>query len=255
MGFAGQRIIVVVAGNARHGKDAISDMLVGLLPDARRDAYAAPLKMCVHLKTGIPLEILNGTTEQKESITLGRYGKTPRQLMQEEGQEARERLGKTVWMDRAVERALAAPERVTIISDGRHPKEEIEGVADRVGASDLVLGVRVVRPSMPVVPGHPSEDKIAAEPDETFDAVVTNDGTLDDLSLAAQQVADLVVLRAKTGLKRPEGFVAVFADGARLAEPLVLLEEAEAIAAEHVRSQEESGWSTASVSYDRILIP
>lgn len=253
--MVGQKIIVVVSGNAQHGKDTTSDLLALLLPDARRDSYAAPLKECVHLKTGIPMDILNGSTEQKESELLGRYGKTPRLLMQEEGQEARDRLGKTVWMDRAVERARNAPERITIISDGRHPKEEIEGVHTRMKTGDLVLGVRVVRPSVGVTLGHPSEDKIAAEPDETFDAVITNDGSLDDLKAAAQQVADLVILRAKTGLKRPEGFVVTLGEGTRASEPMVLREEAEALVSTANDLRQDKVAGVAEVSYDRILIP
>ena len=253
--MAGQQIIVVVAGNMRHGKDTLADLLAELLPDARRDAYAAPLKMCVHLKTGIPMDILNGSTEQKEDELLGRYGKTPRKLMQEEGEEARERIGKTIWMDRLVERALDASERITVVSDGRHPKEEVEGVGERLGTSDVTLGVLIRRPSIAVVPGHPSEDKIAAEPNETFDAVVLNDGTLDELRAAAQQVADLVVLRAKTGLKQPEGFVVRREDGGRLSEPMALPGEAQALVDSQNRVLSCPIWSVEPVSYDLILIP
>lgn len=255
MRLPGQKIVVVVSGCAQHGKDTLSDLLAELLPDARRDAYAAPLKMCVHLKTGIPMEILHGTSDQKESISLGRYGKTPRRLMQEEGQEARERLGKTVWMDRAVERALAAQERVTIISDGRHPQEEIEGVQERAGRQTVVLGVRVVRPSVPVVREHVSETKIADVSDDIFDVVVSNEGTLEDLRAQAQQVADLVVLRAKTGLRLPTGFVVTFGEGRRLPEPMVLREEAEALARGWNDEHEVARAEVAAVSFDRVLLP
>jgi len=250
-----QQIIVVVSGNRHHGKDALADMLAVLLPDARRDSYAAPLKMCVHLKTGISMEVLNGSLAAKENLVFGRYGKTPRQLMQIEGQTARETYGKTVWMDRAVERAIAAPERITIISDGRHPKEEVFGVQKRLRAGDVVLGVLIRRPSVPVMRGHPSEDKIADEPNETFDVVAINDGDLRDLREKAQQVADLIVLRAKTGLAVPGGFVVTLGGEGRLPEPMVLFEEAEALAAGQNDGSEEKLAEVAQVSYDGILIP
>jgi len=203
MGQSG-RIVIVVAGCMHHGKDALADRIRDAFPDARRDAFAAPLKMCVHLKTGISMDILNGSPEVKNDPKYGRYGFTPRKLMQDEGQEARDRIGKTIWMDRLVERAQRAPEQCTVVSDGRHPDEEIGGVRTAMDARDTVLAIRVVRPSEPVRRGHPSEDKIADAPDAMFDVKVINDGTLDDLTAAAQQIADLAVLRAESGQKTPD---------------------------------------------------
>ena len=52
--------MVIVAGNARHGKDTLSDMLAELIDSSRRDAYANPMKEAVHVKTGIPMDVLNG---------------------------------------------------------------------------------------------------------------------------------------------------------------------------------------------------
>jgi len=228
------RVLVVVAGNAKHGKDTTADVLAELLPDARRDAYAAPLKVCVHLKTGIPMDVLNGPQSVKEDPKFGRYGQTPRKLMQDEGQEARDRIGETVWMDRLVERTRAAQERCTIVSDGRHPNEEIVGVRAALGSHGVVLGVRVVRQSVPVVRGHPSEDKIADAPDSLFDVIIRNDGTLEDLRAMVQQVADLAVLRAKTGgrKKAPEGWIVRCPSGGRSAEPLELEQTARVVAAQ-----------------------
>jgi hypothetical protein len=258
----GPKLLIVVAGNAHAGKDSLADRIAASMSSCRRDAFAAPLKECVHLKTGIPMDVLNGPPGVKNDPQFGRYGQTPRKLMQDEGQEARDRIAKTVWMDRLVERAQSAQERCTIVSDGRHPQEEIVGVRASLDARGTFLGVRVVRPGEPVLAGHPSEDKIAAAPDSLFDVIVCNDSTLDDLALAARQVADLVILRAKTGgrKKAPEGWIVgpSRADGyeldapilGRYLEPFADRAEAETLAAKHACR----GCPVEPVSYDRIEI-
>ncbi len=261
----GPRMLIVVAGNAHHGKDALADRIAIVLTSVRRDAFAAPLKMCVHLKTGIPMDVLNGPPEVKNNTKYGRYGKTPRLLMQEEGQEARERIAKTVWLDRLVERAQSAPERCTIVSDGRHPTEEIVRARALLGAQGTFLGVRVVRPSEPVRRGHPSEDRIADAPDSLFDVIVCNDGTLDDLAAAARQVADLAILRAKTGKKRPKGWIVgpttlpahELPAAGRYLEPFATREGAEALAGSDLMRIVPQGSQPPQVypvCYDRIQI-
>jgi hypothetical protein len=250
-----RKIVIIVSGNAQNGKDTLADMLAAWMINSKRDAYAAPLKACVHLKTGIPMDILNGPASVKEDVKHGRYGQTPRKLMQDEGQEARDRISRNVWVDRAAERAKAASERVIVISDGRHPTEEISVMREQMGPENLTMAVRIVRPSEPVTRGHPSEDKIADAPDSLFDVKVINNGTLDDLKAAAQQVADLALLKAKTGKKQPDGWiVGPFEDAAterpvagRYLEPFALLEEAEALAA-------KDDAPVTPVSYDRIEI-
>jgi hypothetical protein len=238
----GQKIVIIVSGNAEHGKDVLSNMLAEMLPQSRRDSYAAPLKMCVHLKTGIPLEILNGSAEAKNNPKLGRYGKTPRKLMQDEGELARQNIALSVWMDRAAERALSAPARITIISDGRHPEEEINQMRAQIEqAKGLAVSVGIRRPSMPVSRGHPSEDRIADAPDSLFGYVVVNrfgeEGWSDsdafvDLQAKARQLADAIVLRAK-GARRPEGWAVVCPGGrGRLCEALLRQDEAQILAAQ-----------------------
>ncbi len=225
-----QKIIVVVGGNAGHGKDTLADMLSRLLPDARRDAYAAPLKVCVYLKTGIPMDILNGPVSVKNDPRFGRYGKSPRKLMQEEGEEARQRIGLTVWMDRLRERALAEPERITVVSDGRHPEEEFDALRSSLPEGSLFFGVRVVRPSVPVDISHVSESRVAAAPDSLFNAIVLNEGTIADLEEAAQQLADAIVLRAKGQTKAPKGWIVRCPSGSRVSEAFANAAEAAALA-------------------------
>lgn len=205
--MVGQRVMVVVSGNMHAGKDSLADLLAGMIPSSRRDSFAGPLKLCVSLMTGIPMEILNGPASVKNDVRFGRYGMTPRQLMQDVGEWARAHISKTIWRDRAADRCLAAPEHVTIISDGRHPEEEITGLRDYLG-DHLTFAVRIVRPDMPLKLGHPSEDKIAEVGDEIFDFKVMNDAPRDvndahpefethfqTLVAKAQQLANAIVAK------------------------------------------------------------
>lgn len=196
------RLLIVICGNAGHGKDSLADALHALIPGSERDAFAVPLKHCVHLKTGIPMWVLNGPKEVKEDPKHGAYGKTPRVLMQEEGEETRQRIGLTVWMDRLAERFLGSGVKVSIVSDGRHPAEEMVALRERVGDRALVVFVVIRRPDMPINPSHVSESRIAAMPNEDFDFGVMNTGTLEDLTeRKARQLAVAAILWAQTGKK------------------------------------------------------
>jgi len=183
------RILIVVCGCAGHGKDTLADMLAGQIPDADRDAFAAPLKVCVHLKTGIPMRILNGSQRDKEDVDQGAYGKTARKLMQEEGEEARQRIGLTVWMDRLADRFVRGNTRVVIVSDGRHPQQEMTALRERIADYAHVVFVRIVRPSVPVNREHISETAVADASDEIFDYKIVNDGLIGDLLLKAEALA------------------------------------------------------------------
>jgi hypothetical protein len=195
------RVLVVVAGNAGHGKDTFANAMAASRSDVGRDAYAAPLKHCVHLKTGIPMWVLQADAAVKNDPKYGAYGKTPRKLMQEEGEEARQRIGLTVWMDRLAERFLASQDRILVVSDGRHPEEEMSALRERIGDRALVVCVRIVRPDVPVVRDHVSETRVADVPDSFFDYKVVNDGSPEDLAAKAETLLHVVTARAMTGKK------------------------------------------------------
>lgn len=184
-----QRTLVVVAGNAGHGKDSFANFMASFCEDVVRDSFANPLKRCVHLKTGIPMEVLNGPQEVKNSVEHGAYGQTPRKLMRDEGEEARQRIGKTVWMDRLADRFLADGASVWIVSDGRHPEEEMVALRARLADKARLVLILVERPSVPVDMTHISESAIAKADRTLFEMIVANTGTLDDLRQAAKNAA------------------------------------------------------------------
>lgn len=224
------KTLVIVAGNARHGKDTVSDMLAEMMPHTRRDAFADPMKLCVSIKTGIPLDILNGPTEVKDDPRFGRYGKSPRELTIIEGQTARKEIAETVWVDSLIHRFKTSGEHVTVVSDCRYPNEEGTHIRESLGKDVEVLLVLVRRPEMRVKRGSPTEDLIADANESDFDFVIRNVGDLDELRAKVRQLADAVVLRAKTGKKKPKGWIIKCPDGTRWREPMVLEAEAKALA-------------------------
>lgn len=199
-----RKIVIIIGGNAGHGKDTLAGTLalqLGRWADTRVDAYAWALKQVVHLKTGIPMDILLGDKELKESYVHPLTGKTARQLLQDEGETTRRDYGYLVWAWGTRERARFGRERITIITDARHPKEELHWMRDSIDFARVFL-VKIRRASVPVLRGHPSEDFIADEPDSTFDFIIENDGTKKDLAEAARELARACVLLAKTGKKK-----------------------------------------------------
>jgi hypothetical protein len=78
--------------------------------------------------------------------------------------------------------------------------------------------------------GHPSEDRIADEPDDSFDFIVENEGSFVDLRAAAGELANAVTLLAKTGKKRVkskgDGWGVLNDSGVQVCEPLATEAEA-----------------------------
>jgi hypothetical protein len=224
--------LVIVAGNARHGKDSVADFLAAMISSSRRDAFADPMKLCVSIKTGIPLEVLNGSTEVKNDPKYGRYGKSPRELTIIEGQTARKQISETVWIDSLVTRFKRSHEHVTIVSDCRYPQEEGTHIRESLGKDVEVVLVLVRRPDVPVKRGSPTEDLIADANESDFDYVIRNVGDLEELKAKARQLADVVILRAKTKKKNPKGWIVQCPDGQRWSEPMALENEAKFLSAQ-----------------------
>jgi hypothetical protein len=210
MGEQPNKILFLIGGNAGHGKDTFADFLrevTVLWTGTYSTAYAYGIKKIVHDTYGTPWEILNGNKDVKES-TFVHMGKqktevTVRRALQKIGQFHRETFGPTCWAAATLTRCKQSQERVCIVTDARHPAEEIHWIGDEAASAGFtVVPIRVRRSSIPVNPDHPSESLIVAEPDESFTFIVENDGTLDDLQRAAEQVACAAVILQKTGKKK-----------------------------------------------------
>ena len=189
-----KRAVIVVAGNRYHGKDTLADLLHKELEGSRRASYIWPLRVAVNAKTGIPWEILEGPRSVKDDPRFGRYGKSARQYLIEEGDHIRTQTHKAALVHRLVERALGASEPFTVVSDGRMPETEIKGVnkalLERGDDSTLVIPILITRASEPVDMSHPTESEIANASASLFRFVVANDSDLEALASLAADLAD-----------------------------------------------------------------
>lgn len=204
------KILILVGGSAGHGKDSFADYLKEITTywaETYSTAYADGIKKILHETYGTPWEILNGNKDVKESsyvyLSEQKTDVTVRRALQKIGQFHREAFGPTCWAASTLTRCKKSNARICIITDARHPAEEIHWIGDvAASAGFLVVPVRARRSSVPVNPDHPSESLILAEPDESFSFLIENEGTLEDLQNMAEQVACAAVLLQKAGKQK-----------------------------------------------------
>lgn len=242
MSKAANRILFLVGGNAGAGKDSFADYLkeiTSLWTETYSTAYAYGIKKILHETYGVPWEILNGDKDVKEShfVYVGRQRSklTIRRALQKIGQFHRDTFGPTCWASATLTRCKQSNSRVCIVTDARHPVEEIHWIGEEAAAAGyLVIPVRLRRSSVPVNPDHPSESLILAEPDDSFSFVIENEGSLEDLRRVAEQVACAAVLLQKAGKQRlPKNLMAfgVRAEPGHMPyEPTLLVDHADLLA-------------------------
>lgn len=239
---ASSKLMIILAGNAGHGKSTLEEMLkeiIGRWTSVRSDAYAYTLKKVVHDTLGVPWHVLNAPKDVKESTFVSSWGGeeiTVRQALQDVGEWFRQRFGHLIWANSVKHRAEFAQERVTIVSDARHPKEEIHWMRESCSKFSRVIVVRIRRSSVPINRGHPSEDFIADESDDSFDLLLENEGSLEQLRVAASEVACACAYLAKVGKKKVkrggDGWLVMNDSGVLVCEPLISESEAR-VAAKH----------------------
>ena len=186
------KTVVLFAGCAGHGKDTAANILCAGLGGVKM-AYADPLKTIVHELTGIPMEILYGTQEQKETYLA--YGKSARHWLQYVGTEmGRNVVHPDVWVHRFADRIIASPDKLIINSDTRFLNEinvlRERLALDRVAGAIEVIAIRIINPRVPVNLTHRSESEIYHLKDDAFDFVLMNDGTIDDLQAKLRMFAE-----------------------------------------------------------------
>jgi hypothetical protein len=242
MGEQPNKILFLIGGNAGHGKDTVADYLkefTSLWSPTYSTAYAYGIKKIVHETYGTPWEILNGNKDVKESsyIQLGAHKTdvTVRRALQKIGQFHRQTFGPTCWAAATLTRCKQSSKRICIVTDARHPAEEIHWIGDEAASAGFtVVPVRVTRKSVAVNSDHPSESLIFKEPNDSFSFVIENDSTLDDLKKAAKQLACAAMILNKTGKrklkKKDNGYVVRTATGLVPYEPQLTVEDATSLA-------------------------
>lgn len=233
------KILVLIAGTAGAGKDSLGGFLREVFEpwfDVRHDYFAYTLKSFAHQALGTPWEILNGVKEIKESTNFTCAGEdtgvTIRHGLQNIGEWWRQAFSAKVWANSVRLRAKDSTEKLTYVTDCRHPVEEIFWMQETCSEFARVFVVRIRNSRVPVKRGHPSEDRIADEPDSSFDFLVENEGTLEDLQSTARELACAISLLASTGrttIKSVDGWIATNADGHIPFAPVISEEEAFAL--------------------------
>lgn len=190
-----KRACVLFAGNAGHGKDTGANMLADVCRQrdlsALRMAFADPIKeAAVHL-LGIPKEVSNGT--QQEKLDWNVYGRSAREWLQWIGTElGRDQIHQDIWVHRFVDRALRASHRAVIGSDCRF-RNEMSTVRELLGDDMKLTIIKIVNPRVTVNLEHQSESEVFHIPDDDFDIVLRNTGSLKDLMGQIEALADRIL--------------------------------------------------------------
>ena len=177
-------MIIALNGYAKAGKDEIANIIKSLHPIWEVKKFAGKLKQVATLLTGIT-DFENQST--KASSLGPEWGNmTVRDLLQRLGTDAvRDGLHPDAWVNALMADYICVPaDRAPngwdcpnwIITDCRFPNEA--KAVKRFGGKVI----RVNRPGIGPVNDHPSE---TALDNWNFDAVIENNGTLDDLKFKA----------------------------------------------------------------------
>lgn len=202
------KVVVGVFGNAGHGKSTLARSLVRhanahwLL--ARDLALADSLKRVAMELLGMPHEVAFGTDgfeaeREARRKSWVKYGRNGRQWLQWIGTElGRQQVDRDLWVSRTVE-IIAAESTYSFfaISDCRF-HNELTGLAERLSAIGArFVPIRVLRPSVPVDTSHASEHEVTTMDETCFYTTIMNEGTTNDLYVAAGEVVAQILGPAK----------------------------------------------------------
>lgn len=165
--------LVGLMGAARAGKDTVATALRDAF-DYRNTSFAYSLKQAAFasLERAFPEQYARVRDEGWDVVKQEDWG---RAYLQDFGTAMRDHVDKKVWVNSALDRAeriIMNTYRPVTITDVRF-QNEVDAIREREG----VL-IRIERPGVDAVNSHVSEHEWrATEPD----AVIVNDGSLDDL--------------------------------------------------------------------------
>lgn len=139
-------------------------------------SFAKRLKILCETILGLGKSQTGG---DRKEIVDPRYGKTPRQIMQEIGSFFRDHYGTDFWVE-ALDRTRMEDE-ITVIDDLRYPNEAAWARAQ----GGVVIGVRG---RTVLSDTHESEVTMAAQWEEMIDYEIENTGSIEDLARAVRDV-------------------------------------------------------------------
>jgi len=184
-------LVVGLSGKFGSGKDTAATLLQEAMPHMnwKRIAFATLVKAVVATLTSTTLQD-NLSDAGKQSVPNG-FNHSLGTLQQKVGMAMRKEIDERVWVRAAF--AAIGPHDNVLVTDVRFPNEFAEIKYNRQGIVIRLQG-RTERLSETRDPSHPSETALDTFVD-AFDAIVENDGTID-------QLRDRLVLVVKEALLR-----------------------------------------------------
>ncbi len=190
------KLIVGINGLAQHGKDTTAAFLQNYLKICGYScdiiAFAKPIKEMCKYVFDMTEEDVNTSAGKKRVIPTG-YGLTSRQIQQKLGTEAfRDVFSYDIWTDFFARSAAKSEADVIAIPDMRFDNEIdfVKALPTTHCWSQATL--KVFNPNVTAqAPAHLSEKP---QPDDKFDAIILNSGTLGDLQCAVELWADDKIL-------------------------------------------------------------
>lgn len=186
-------MIIGISGKARSGKDTFATMLAESLYERVHSpyvmmAYAHELKKAVQAHFDLSYAQLWG---DKKEVEDKRYPKgdsfwTGREMLQEYGQFFRT-IDNNFWVRKLFDIIDEKEYENVIITDVRHINE-VDAIVNRGG-----YHVKVVRGDKPVVHNDQHISETALDKDYKVDALVLNNGTLEELKEKASDVVKAIM--------------------------------------------------------------
>ena len=164
--------IIAIAGKKGSGKDTVGRIITELYPEFKRRAFADGIRNIIVSTFDIAPWKLEDRTEKEKPIEK-LWGKSPRDLMKDVGDGLRASVHRDIWVDVLFDGIRDLDE--VVITDLRF-KNEFKKC--REGG---VFIIKVVRPEIDSSDTHISEVDLDDIPDSEFDAVIVNDGSLEQL--------------------------------------------------------------------------
>ena len=182
------KLIVLVSGKKRSGKDYFANMLKDYRSDIKVMSFADPLKKIVADTFNISLTELEQYKNNPEDVTLPLPNGSItnfRLILQRFGTEAMKPIfGDDIWQRLLIEEANKCSENIIVVPDFRFPEEKVEGAITVriIGSSDISDG-----------DAHPSEVSL-----EGFDFDYYIDNSMKDPEALRLQVKKFIGVLEET---------------------------------------------------------
>lgn len=191
-------MIFLISGKARVGKNTFSVMLANEFQkqaglDFVELAYADELKTDLMKSFGLTGDQLYGNAKEISCFNLPKAGDngywTPREIMQEVGQFSR-RIEPDHWVRRLFEKIKEFKLDNVIITDGRQ-MNEVQAVTNRSDG----YHIRITRENSDTITNSNHETETGLDNvDYKTDFFIENNGTLDDLRVAAEGTVKAIMI-------------------------------------------------------------